>query len=149
MGRSGRALRRASQEGTRRPGDRSDPEPEWTDKEGEERYATEIIATRVEFVARPRRKRHEGWLRAAILGLLLGCRAGAGPSSGEAYAQAGLDEIEQKVQDVSDLVSKVLVVVVVIGAMFVGFRFIQGDPNTWKYAMMFVLGRRSSSARRR
>ena len=58
----------------------------------------------------------------------------------DAYAQAGLDRIEQKVQDLQDLVSKVLVVVVVIGAMFVGFRFIQGDPNTWKYAMMFVLG---------
>ena len=80
------------------------------------------------------------WIRSAILGVLLGFVLAPVVANGEAYAQAGLDKIEQKVQDVSDLVSKVLVVVVVIGAMFVGFRFIQGDPNTWKYAMMFVLG---------
>jgi type IV secretory pathway VirB2 component (pilin) len=79
------------------------------------------------------------WIQALMFGLLLGVAAPAIVSS-EAYAQAGLDRIEQKVQDLQDLISKVLVVVVVIGAMFVGFRFIQGDPHTWKYAMMFVLG---------
>jgi type IV secretory pathway VirB2 component (pilin) len=79
------------------------------------------------------------WWYAIILGLLLGIAVPASLTP-EAYAQAGLDRIEQKVQDLQDLVSKVLVVVVVIGAMFVGFRFIQGDPHTWKYAMMFVLG---------
>ena len=79
------------------------------------------------------------WMYALILWLLLGFVVPAAVPS-EALAQAGLDRIEQKVQDLQDLVSKVLVVVVVIGAMFVGFRFIQGDPNTWKYAMMFVLG---------
>ena len=80
------------------------------------------------------------WLRAVIFGLVVGLVLVPAVVERAAYAQAGLDKIEQKVQDVSDLVSKVLVVVVVIGAMFVGFRFIQGDPNTWKYAMMFVLG---------
>ena len=78
-------------------------------------------------------------MQVILLGLLLGVAVVA-MSSSEAFAQAGLDRIEQKVQDVQDLVSKVLVVIVVIGAMFVGFRFIQGDPHTWKYAMMFVLG---------
>ena len=79
------------------------------------------------------------WIHALIFGLLLGVAVPAIVPS-DAYAQAGLDRIEQKVQDLQELVSKVLVVVVVIGAMFVGFRFIQGDPHTWKYAMMFVLG---------
>jgi type IV secretory pathway VirB2 component (pilin) len=79
------------------------------------------------------------WVYALLFGVVLGVVVPAALSS-DAFAQAGLDRIEQKVQDLQDLVSKVLVVVVVIGAMFVGFRFIQGDPNTWKYAMMFVLG---------
>ena len=79
------------------------------------------------------------WMHALVFGLLLGALSPALAPS-DAFAQAGLDRIEQKVQDLQELISKVLVVVVVIGAMFVGFRFIQGDPNTWKYAMMFVLG---------
>ena len=79
------------------------------------------------------------WWCASVLALVLGIVVPAFFPV-DAYAQAGLDRIEQKVQDLQDLISKVLVVVVVIGAMFVGFRFIQGDPQTWKYAMMFVLG---------
>ena len=57
------------------------------------------------------------WRYALLLGLFV-CFAVLAVST-EAFAQAGLDRIEQKVQDVQDLVSKVLVVIVVIGAMFV------------------------------
>ena len=56
------------------------------------------------------------WLRAAILGLFLSVILAPAIVERAAYAQAGLDKIEQKVQDVSDLVSKVLVVVVVVGS---------------------------------
>jgi type IV secretory pathway VirB2 component (pilin) len=61
-------------------------------------------------------------------------------SVSQAQAQTGLTRLEDKVSEVADIVRKVLYVVVGIGVLFVGFRFLQGDPNAWRYTMMFVLG---------
>jgi len=59
-----------------------------------------------------------------------------------AYAQAagGLGRIESKVSELAQMIQRVLQVFVIVAIAFVGFKFIQGDPNAWKMAMMAIVG---------
>lgn len=62
---------------------------------------------------------------------------------GVAHAQStpqGLSKIEEKIGDVASLLEKVAVVFVVIGVLFVGIKFVQGDPHAWRLGMGVVVG---------
>jgi type IV secretory pathway VirB2 component (pilin) len=62
---------------------------------------------------------------------------------GAAYAQStpeGLSKLESKVNDIAQLITKILYVFVGLGILFCGFRFIQGDPHAWKYTITVVVG---------
>jgi type IV secretory pathway VirB2 component (pilin) len=64
-------------------------------------------------------------------------------AGGTAYAQStpeGLSKLESKVNDIAQLITKILYVFVGLGILFCGFRFIQGDPHAWKYTITVVVG---------
>jgi len=64
-----------------------------------------------------------------------------GPWVGVAHAQnTQLQRLETKVNDVAELIRRVLYVFVGIGVLFVGLKFVQGDPNAWRYAMGVIIG---------
>jgi type IV secretory pathway VirB2 component (pilin) len=58
-----------------------------------------------------------------------------------AYAQAGgLGVIEDRARDIGDIVRAVAGVIVGIGAVMAGIKFVKGDPDSWGYAWKFGLG---------
>lgn len=57
-----------------------------------------------------------------------------------AQAQSGLQTFERKAKEVAKTLERVLAVGVLVGLGFLGFRFIQGDPQAWRYAMYWALG---------
>ncbi len=57
-----------------------------------------------------------------------------------AYAQGGLGTIEEKARDIQGLVSTVAGIIVAIGAVITGVKFVKGDPDAWGYAWKFGLG---------
>lgn len=58
-----------------------------------------------------------------------------------AYAlPGGLGSIETKASDVRDLCMAVAAIIVVIGAIWSGVKFIKGDPDSWGYVWKFALG---------
>lgn len=93
-----------------------------------------------------------GWIRTLFFvvalggsGLVLGAiELDAGALFGStAYAQStpqGLTKIEEKIGDVAGLLEKVAIVFVVIGVLFVGIKFVQGDPHAWRLGMGVVVG---------
>ena len=52
----------------------------------------------------------------------------------------GLDGIADKVRDIQGLVTTVAGVIVAIGAVIVGVKFVKGDPSAWDFAWRFGLG---------
>ena len=60
--------------------------------------------------------------------------------SAVAYAQGGLGTIEEKARDIQGLVSTVAGIIVAIGAVITGVKFVKGDPDAWGYAWKFGLG---------
>jgi type IV secretory pathway VirB2 component (pilin) len=89
-------------------------------------------------------------IRITVLMLVFGAGALATSASSlapqierAAYAQStpeGLSKLESKVTDIAQLITKILYVFVGLGVLFCGFRFIQGDPNAWKYTITVVVG---------
>ena len=58
-----------------------------------------------------------------------------------AYAlPGGLGSIETKASDIRDLCVAVAAIIVVIGAIWSGVKFIKGDPDSWGYVWKFSLG---------
>ena len=91
----------------------------------------------------------KAWLRILGLSVLIsvgGPAIGGGdtvPFSSVAFAQAtpqGLTKLEDKVNDIANLIRRVLIVFVGLGVVFAGWRFIQGDPHAWRYTLGVVLG---------
>ena len=60
--------------------------------------------------------------------------------AGVVYAQGGLGTIEEKARDIQGLVSTVAGIIVAIGAVITGVKFVKGDPDAWGYAWKFGLG---------
>ena len=52
----------------------------------------------------------------------------------------GLGSIETKASDVRDLCVAVAAIIVVIGAIWSGLKFIKGDQDAWGYVWKFALG---------
>ena len=52
----------------------------------------------------------------------------------------GLGSIETKASDIRDLCIAVAAIIVVIGAIWSGVKFIKGDPDSWGYVWKFALG---------
>ena len=58
-----------------------------------------------------------------------------------AYAlPAGLGSIESKADEIRMLVVAVAAIIVVIGAVWCGLKFLKGDPDAWGYVWKFALG---------
>ena len=52
----------------------------------------------------------------------------------------GLGGIADKVRDIQGLITTVATILVAIGAVLVGVKFVKGDPHAWDYAWKFGLG---------
>ena len=77
-------------------------------------------------------------LSSAGVGVLSGVGVLAIPTP--ARAQSGLQAFERKAKEIARTLERVLAVGVLVGLGFLGFRFIQGDPQAWRYAMYWALG---------
>ena len=87
------------------------------------------------------------WFQQLLVRLVLGtaslsmCAAVAVVAvAATASAQSGLNRFERKAKDVAGVLERVLAVGVLVGLGFLGLRFIQGDPQAWRYAMYWALG---------
>jgi hypothetical protein len=60
----------------------------------------------------------------------------------EAFAQTagGLGKIVTKAEEIRAVTRAVAIVIVAIGAIWVGLKFIKGDQDAWSYAWKFGLG---------
>ena len=59
---------------------------------------------------------------------------GLGMGVSAAYAQsAPLDKLEEKVEDIKQAIFTIATVLVLVALVFAGVRFLQGDPNSWRY----------------
>jgi type IV secretory pathway VirB2 component (pilin) len=52
----------------------------------------------------------------------------------------GLGSIETKADEIKILVIAVAAIIVAIGAVWCGLKFIKGDPDSWGYVWKFALG---------
>jgi len=62
------------------------------------------------------------------------------PALAMAQVPPGLDGIADKARDIQGLVTTVAGVIVAIGAVIVGVKFVKGDPSAWEFAWKFGLG---------